>query len=290
MPVLDLKLDYPQNLPNFGRGDLTYVYRQTHFFSGYGLLAKAYLQAMCKPLPRKSENQKLHMSRPVSMHGLCATHIQRKPARYRSLPKGTAQQALPYGHSWWNSPQHPCERQQNSRLANICRPCSIVDNNCSRSLCQRESWSRSRQHSLCTRRINHKSVSVSIPLGYFSADKSSSQIAYIARSKRQHTNIYSHNRWQSTRRQRSRYPYSRTRGVLHNGSRVCRFQTPLYNAQHRSVLPDSCKKQYSHKADTSTGVICNQTIVLTGLKTSVDYPQALRRVKYHDTAIGRFIP
>ena len=46
-------------------------------------------------------------------------------------------------------------------------------------------------------------------------------------------------------------------------------------------------RQYSHKADTSGGVICDQTIVLTGLKTSVDYPQALRRVKYHDTATGK---
>ena len=47
------------------------------------------------------------------------------------------------------------------------------------------------------------------------------------------------------------------------------------------------KRRYSHKADTSTGVICDQTIVLTGLKTSVDYPQTLRRVKYHDAATGK---
>jgi len=47
------------------------------------------------------------------------------------------------------------------------------------------------------------------------------------------------------------------------------------------------KRRYSHRADTSTGVICDQTIVLTGLKTSVDYPQALRRVKYHDIATGK---
>jgi hypothetical protein len=46
------------------------------------------------------------------------------------------------------------------------------------------------------------------------------------------------------------------------------------------------KRRYSHKADTSGGVICDQAIMLTGLKTSVDYPQALRRVKYHDTATG----
>lgn len=47
------------------------------------------------------------------------------------------------------------------------------------------------------------------------------------------------------------------------------------------------KRRYSHNADTSGGVICDQAIVLTGLKTSVDYPQALRRVKYHDTATGK---
>ena len=47
------------------------------------------------------------------------------------------------------------------------------------------------------------------------------------------------------------------------------------------------KRRYSHKADTSGGVICDQTIVLTGLKTSVDYPQALRRVKFHDTTTGK---
>ena len=47
------------------------------------------------------------------------------------------------------------------------------------------------------------------------------------------------------------------------------------------------KRRYSHKADTSGGVICDQAIVLTGLKASVDYPQALRRVKYHDTATGK---
>jgi len=47
------------------------------------------------------------------------------------------------------------------------------------------------------------------------------------------------------------------------------------------------KRRYSHKADTSGGVICDQAIVLTGLKTSVDYPQTLRRVKYHDTATGK---
>lgn len=244
MPVLDLKLDYPQTLPNFGRGYQIYVHRQTHFFSGDGLFPKTHLQAMCKPLPWESENQKLYVSRSIPMHGICSTDIQREFAGHRSLPKGTAQQALSHGHPRGHSPQHSCECQQNSRLANICRSCSIVDYYCSRSLYQRGSWPRSRQHSLRTRRINHRSVFVSISVGYFSANESSGQITYSIGSARQHTNFYPYNRWQSTRRQRSRYPYSRTRRLLHNGSRVCRLQSPLHNAQHGSVLPDSCKIQY----------------------------------------------
>ena len=47
------------------------------------------------------------------------------------------------------------------------------------------------------------------------------------------------------------------------------------------------KRRYSHKAYTSGGVVCDQTIVLTGVNTSLAYPQALRRVKYHDAATGK---
>ena len=47
------------------------------------------------------------------------------------------------------------------------------------------------------------------------------------------------------------------------------------------------KRRYSHEVDSSTGVICDQTIILTGVNSTVDYPQALRRVKYHDIASGK---
>lgn len=40
---------------------------------------------------------------------------------------------------------------------------------------------------------------------------------------------------------------------------------------------------YSHPVDKSTGLRCDQTIALTGLKSSQDYPQHLRRIKFFDT-------
>jgi transposase len=44
-----------------------------------------------------------------------------------------------------------------------------------------------------------------------------------------------------------------------------------------------CRRLYSHAAEKSTGVICDQTILLTIPKSAGDYPDKLRRVRYYDT-------
>jgi len=43
-----------------------------------------------------------------------------------------------------------------------------------------------------------------------------------------------------------------------------------------------CRRLYSHPVDRSTGLIYDQTIMLTGLYQRKDYPEKLRRVKYYD--------
>lgn len=43
------------------------------------------------------------------------------------------------------------------------------------------------------------------------------------------------------------------------------------------------RRRYSHDVDKSGGLRCDQTIVLSGTKASKGYPQALRRIKYHDS-------
>lgn len=47
------------------------------------------------------------------------------------------------------------------------------------------------------------------------------------------------------------------------------------------------QRRYSHQIDKSNHVKCDQTIVLTGVKSSNDYPQPIRRVKYHDPVSGK---
>lgn len=43
------------------------------------------------------------------------------------------------------------------------------------------------------------------------------------------------------------------------------------------------RRLYSREIDKSTGLICDQTIVLTGTNSDCKYPEKLRRVRYYDT-------
>jgi hypothetical protein len=42
------------------------------------------------------------------------------------------------------------------------------------------------------------------------------------------------------------------------------------------------KRRYSHDVDKTTGLRCDQTIVLTGVHSRRDYPEAMRRIVYRD--------
>ncbi|MDA8407358.1 MAG: IS4 family transposase [Deltaproteobacteria bacterium] len=44
-----------------------------------------------------------------------------------------------------------------------------------------------------------------------------------------------------------------------------------------------CRRVYSHPVDRNTGLICDQSVLLTVPKSSLDYPDKLRRVKYYDS-------
>ncbi len=47
------------------------------------------------------------------------------------------------------------------------------------------------------------------------------------------------------------------------------------------------KRRYSHPVDKSKGVLCDQSIILTGVNSATDYPQPLRRIKYYDAKTSK---
>jgi hypothetical protein len=50
-----------------------------------------------------------------------------------------------------------------------------------------------------------------------------------------------------------------------------------------------CRRLYSHPVDKSTGVVCDQSILLTVPKSAGDYPDKLRRVKYYDAETDKHL-
>jgi len=56
----------------------------------------------------------------------------------------------------------------------------------------------------------------------------------------------------------------------------------------RSKRNTKFRRLYSHKIDKSTGLRCDQTIVLTGTKTKKQYPEKIRRVKFFDEQKDRY--
>jgi hypothetical protein len=55
----------------------------------------------------------------------------------------------------------------------------------------------------------------------------------------------------------------------------------------RSKTNTSFRRLYSNKVDRSTGIRCDQIIMLNGFYTKKTYPEKLRRVKYYDADKGR---
>ena len=47
------------------------------------------------------------------------------------------------------------------------------------------------------------------------------------------------------------------------------------------------KRRYSYEVDKSTGVQCDQTIVLTTFYSLQGYPEPLRRIRYYDDNLGK---
>lgn len=55
----------------------------------------------------------------------------------------------------------------------------------------------------------------------------------------------------------------------------------------RAKSNSKLRRVYSAPADRSTGVICDQTVALTGLKSHKDYPEHLRRIRFKDPETGK---
>lgn len=69
--------------------------------------------------------------------------------------------------------------------------------------------------------------------------------------------------------------------------RLYRFQTSMAYFVTRGKKNMQFRRKGNRPVDKTTGLRCDQTIVLTGLKSAKEYPQPLRRIKYVDPDTGK---
>jgi transposase len=80
--------------------------------------------------------------------------------------------------------------------------------------------------------------------------------------------------------------YVMDRGYI-DFARLFRFQTSMAFFITRAKRKMKFRSQKSRPVDKTTGLRCDQTIVLTGVDTPEEYPQCLRRIKYVDPDTGK---
>lgn len=66
----------------------------------------------------------------------------------------------------------------------------------------------------------------------------------------------------------------------------CLSQTPAFFVT-RTKSNFKCRRLYSHRADRTTGLVYDQTILLTGFYSAKAYPDKLRRIKYYDAEANK---
>ena len=80
--------------------------------------------------------------------------------------------------------------------------------------------------------------------------------------------------------------YAMDRGYI-DFARLYVFQAPLAFFVTRAKKNLQCRCRARRAVDKTTGLRCDQTLVLTGTKTAAEYPVPLRRIKYVDPETGK---
>ena len=222
--------------------------RSVRVLASDGPSADESLSQMCPTLPRQSSHPILHLPRPVPMHGICAAHLPREPARYRSVSASSSRQALSHGHPWRDVAQHARQRQSAPGLAHLRRVRAGHDSHRSPPVCRREPGAGARQHRLRAGRFHRRPVPVGVSVGVVPLDQVRRQAAHVIGPAGQHSDVHTRLRREDARCERPRHPGPRARGVLHHGPRVRGLRAVVPSAHRRGVLHHPRQVQHALRA------------------------------------------
>ena len=269
-----------------------HVFRQAHLLTGYGLFADAHISSLRVSVSRRALRKTIPLRRPVFGHGICSTHASGKLARYRGLSASPSKQAVSHGHPFGEcGAQHAIQSQRTSRLADLCRLRPGTDPYRPSIVCRRRLGPRTRPHCLRTRWLE---LCLSVfPWALFRSNKSAVKLHTLL-DLRGNIPTFLHiydGKLHDVDVLDILLPEPGAFYIVDRGyvdfERLFALNMAGAFFVIRAKSNIKYRRRYSHRVDRAGGVRCDQTIVLTGVNSATDYPQTLRRIKYHDVNTGK---
>src|ERR1700730_1622377 len=205
-------------LPQLLRKELADEFWQIDLRTTDGLSSFIRVSPMRRTLPGQLQTPELLLLGPVSLHGLRAVNLSRKPARHRSLSARESNQALSSGHPWSRLAEHAGKRKLGTRLADLRRLRSLANQPSASTIPRRRFQPGIAANSLRVGCHDHRSVPVAVSLGLLSQTQRGRQTAHSARPAWQYSYGNHYYSRPDSRGQHSRSANLRGRRFLSNGS------------------------------------------------------------------------
>src|SRR5579862_7781364 len=228
------------------------------------------------------------LPRSISLFGFCPTHLSRELARHRNLLARALATTLPHGISRWHLAQQSGPRQPAARLAHLCRLCSRAHGAGARPLSGRTFRGGIGRHGLRFRFHHRRFVPVPFSLGAVPAAQERGQNPHLAGSARAHPGqcyvtggqVNDVNLLDQLGLEAGAI-YLLDRGYI-DYRRLFLITQALAFFVTRADQNMRYRYREGRPVDRSTGLRSDQTIRLTGPKSSRRYPVPLRRIHYFD--------
>src|SRR5579862_203810 len=186
MSKIDLKSGIPFGHSYRSRG-VVYEHGSNDFCAINGSSSARRISPLCGALRRRLQSAKLLLPGPVSVPGLCPTHLSRESARHRDLLACPWTPTLSHGFSRWHLAQQSRPRQPAARLADLCRFRARAHCPGAWPLPARTFGVGVGTDGLRLRFHHYRFVSVAFSLGTVSAAQECGEAAHLARPARTHS-------------------------------------------------------------------------------------------------------
>jgi hypothetical protein len=266
---------------------------QAGFCTVDGTSAADNLSSLRGALRWTSQNQAFHLFGSIPVDGVCTTDLSREPARYRSLSAGAVLQALSLGLSQHGSAQHPGQRHATRDWRIYCdfaqRLIAIA-----RRLYANEPLGVDLKDTVYALDATTIDLCLSVfPWAPFRSTKAAIKLhtlldlrgnipsfIHISDGKYHEINLLDELIVEPGAF------YVMDRGYI-DFERLFRLSEAGSFFVTRAKSNLKVQRRYSRKVDKSTGLICDQTVVLTVFYSRKGFDAPLRRIRFKDPQSGK---